>query len=83
VKDVETAETLVAREDVGGDVAQRVPYVKTCSRRIGEHVKDIKMRFVGVVGATISMMLAPIILPLGLNFIEVVIHYSLQLTFVQ
>ena len=83
MKDIEAAQTFVTRENVGGDVAQRMAYVQTCSRRIGEHVEDIKMRFVGLVGATISMMLTPIILPLGLDFVEVVIHCSLQLTFVQ
>lgn len=56
--------------------------MESCSRRIGEHVEDIKMGFVGVVGATIGMLLTPIILPLGLDFVEVIIHVSLQLTFV-
>lgn len=75
VQDVLAEHAVEAREDVGGDVAERVPDVQAGTARVGEHVEDEQMpagvrgdplgvcpgagRVRGVVGAS----LLPAVLP--------------------
>ena len=71
---VEATKPLVAGKDVAGDIAEGMTHMQPCSRGIGEHVQNIIMGLVGHDGATVSVMFAPKILPLGLDFVKVVIH---------
>ena len=48
MKNVETVQTLVARDDIGGGVTFRMSDVQTRAARVGEHVEDIELRFGGI-----------------------------------
>ena len=76
VQDVEALEPLVARVDVRGDVAQRVPDVQARSRRIGEHVQHIEFGPRGVRFHLVGLVRPPAALPFGLDLLEIVLHIS-------
>ena len=79
VQHVESAQAFVACVYVAGDVAERVADMETCSRRIGEHVEHIKMRFRGIVFHMVGLPVAPELLPFGFDFGKIVVHLSLFL----
>ena len=63
MKHIEASQTLVARKDVGCYIAERMAYVKSGSRRVGEHVKHIVLGLVGIDFSLIYIVIAPILLP--------------------
>ena len=73
---VEALLALVARVDVRGDVAQRVPDVQARSRRIGEHVQHIEFGPRGVRFHLVGLVRPPAALPFGLDLLEIVLHMS-------
>ena len=79
VQDVEAFQPLVARVDVRGDVAQRVPDVQPRPRRVGEHVQHIELRTRGVRLDLVGLPLAPALLPLRLDLLEIVLHILFDL----
>ena len=74
VQDVEAFEALVARVDVRGDVAQRMPHVQACARRVGEHVEHVELRPCGVDLDVVGLLVAPALLPAGFDLLEIVVH---------
>ena len=79
VQNVETAQTLVARIDIRGDVAQRVTYVQTCARRIGEHIEDIEFGARRIDLHFVGTALAPLFLPFGFDGSKIVFHNLLYI----
>ena len=43
VQNILAQHSVVAREDIRGDVAQRVPHVQARPGRVGEHVLDVEL----------------------------------------
>ena len=74
VQDVESLEAFVARIDVQGDVAQRMPDVQARSRRIGKHVEDVEFGPRGVRFDAVGLVLSPALLPPGFDLLEIVLH---------
>ena len=75
MQDVETLQTLVARINIAGNVAEGMSYMQTCSRRIGKHIEHIELG-TGIVNITlVGVMITPILLPLFLYFFIVIIHF--------
>ena len=77
VEDVETLEPLVARVDVGSDVAQRMAHVQPGARGVGEHVQDVELGARGVDSYAVGAALLPALLPFGFDLSEIVFHYLL------
>ncbi len=80
VKHIESAQTFVARENVGGNVTEGVTDVQPCSRGVGEHVEHIEFRALGVDFSAVGMVIFPILLPALLYIFVVIFHikcYSL------
>ena len=74
VQHVATAHAFVARDDVRGRVALGMANVQSRARRIGEHIKDVVLRLRrNIIGAERALLL-PEGLPLGLDFMEVVVY---------
>ncbi len=74
VEHVEATLALVAGIYVAGDVAQGVTHVQAGSRRVGEHVEHIVLLAAGVLRHLVGLLLHPRLLPLFLNFSEIVVH---------
>ena len=74
VQHVEAFLALVARNDVAGDVAQRMPYMQARSARVREHVEHIVLRFARVVLHAVGAALAPFLAPLPLYVLVLVAH---------
>ena len=74
VEHVETFQPFVTGIDVRSNISQRVTYVQTCTRRIGEHVQYVVFGFLLVFGNLVDVMLFPVLLPLFLYFFEIVFH---------
>ena len=74
VQHVEALLPFVAGVDVGSDVAKGVTDVQSRTRRIGEHIQNIELRFAGILGHMVDILLAPYLLPAFLNFSKIVIH---------
>ena len=81
VQHVEALQALVAREDIAGDIAQRVPHVQSGSGRIGKHVQHIEFRLRGIFHHAEGLVCGPAGLPLALNRFEIVIHYTIFSSF--
>ena len=77
MQDVEALETLVTREDVAGDVSQRMPDMQAGPGGIREHVQDIKLRFGSILPGPEGLLRRPTGLPLLLDFSEIVFHMCL------
>ena len=57
------------------DVSERVAYMQTGSRRIGEHVEYVELLFVRVFSGVVGLVCHPLGLPFLLDFSEIVFHY--------
>ncbi len=70
VKHVETVHALVARDDIGGGVTFRVPYVQPRATRIWEHVEHVVLRPVArwLVRCAKRLISLPERLPLRFDF---------------
>ena len=75
IKSFQTFETTV---NIRGNIAKWMPYVKTCSRWVGEHVQHIKFWFRGVYLCFVSFVLLPIGLPFLFYCSEIVFHNDLK-----
>ena len=71
---VESFKPLVAGKDVTGDIAQRVAYVESGTRRIREHVQYVELRPGAVFPGLECALFGPPGLPLLLDCPEIVIH---------
>ena len=74
VQDIEPALALVPRDDVRGDVAERVSDMEAGSTRVREHVEDVVLGLVGHFLGPIGALFRPLCPPLGLDGLEVVFH---------
>ena len=74
VENVETLQPLVARIDVGGNIAKGMTHVEPGTGRVGEHVQNIVLLLSRVLDNLVCSVVDPRLLPLLLNFSEVVIH---------
>ncbi len=74
VQHVEAALAFVPAVDIRGDIAQRMAYVQTGTRRIREHVQHIVVRFVRLITYSIGIGIVPRLLPFLLNVAKVVFH---------
>ena len=74
VQHVEAALAFVAAVDIRGNIAQRMAYVQTGTRRIREHVQHIVVRFVRLITYSIGIGIVPRLLPFLLNVAKVVFH---------
>src|SRR5699024_7015907 len=76
---IESLMAFVAGYNIAGNIAQRMSYVKSCSRGIGKHVQDVKRWFwrcfvsCWVVGFE-RLIFFPIALPFGLDCIKIIPH---------
>ena len=67
---------LVACVYVGGDIAQRMSHMESCTRRIGKHVEYIVLGLIGLLCDVVGLAFCPAALPLLLYLLEVVFHFS-------
>ena len=74
VEHIEAFQPFVSCINIRGDIAQWVTYVQARTRGIREHIQDIEFRLIVVNINLIDFVVAPILLPLFLDFVEVVIH---------
>ena len=74
VENVEAAQALVARVDVGSDVAERVPHVKARSRGIGKHVEHVELGPRGILGHVVRLLRRPGLLPFLFYLFEIIVH---------
>ena len=74
VQHIESAQTLVTRIDIRSDVTQRVAYVQTRTRRIGEHIEDIEFGTRRIDLHFVGTALAPLFLPFGFDGSKIVFH---------
>ena len=74
IKYIETLKSFETCKNVRSNISKRVSYVQSCSRWIGEHVKNIEFLFVTVFIHTISVVFFPPLLPLLLNVVKIVCH---------
>ena len=74
VEHVEALQALVACVDVRCDIAKRMAYVQTGSRRVGEHVEYVELLLCRVLSGVVSLVLHPLALPSLFYFSEVVFH---------
>ncbi len=74
VQHVKAFQAFVPRENISGDVAQRVPYVQARARRIREHVQHIIFGLIAFIIDFINMMVVPKLFPLFLNITGIVFH---------
>ena len=74
MEDVEALQTLVAREDVAGDVSQGMTHMQTCSRGVREHVKNIVLgtRRIGL--NMVHALVGPLFLPFRFYCFMIVFH---------
>ena len=77
VQDVVALHSFVAAEDIGGGVALGVADVQTRAGRVGEHVEDVELRFIGEVFGAEGAVGLPVRLPLRLDFAERVLALDL------
>jgi hypothetical protein len=49
-------------------------HMKACAGRIGEHVEDVILRLVRLVGSLESLMVLPVLLPFFLDVSEIILH---------
>ena len=75
VEHVESVETLVACIDIACYVAKRVTNMKTCARRVGEHVEHIEFLAFRVLSDLVGLLFNPVFLPSFLDVSKVVFHY--------
>ena len=78
IKHIESLQPFVAGINVAGDIAQRMTHVQSCSRRIGEHVEHVVLRFAFVFNNMIGLVVDPSLLPFFFNFPEIVLHYLMS-----
>ena len=71
---IEAAQSLVARNDVAGDVAERMPNVQACATGIREHVERIELRLGQVVLDAVGLVGPPLLPPLSLQVLVLVSH---------
>ena len=81
VQHVEALLPLVAGIDVRCDITQRVTYVQTRSRGIGEHVEYVEFRPCGVDFDVVGFIVPPALLPAGFDLSEVVFHSLMRSLF--
>ena len=74
VQHVEALVPLVARHDVAGDVAQRVPHVQAGPARVGEHVQHVELGAGEVLVHPVGVPFPPGLLPFALDRGVVVLH---------
>ena len=79
VQHIESFQALVPGINVRSNVAQRMPHVKPCPRRIGKHVKHVKFRLSRVNVHFIGSVLFPELLPLLFGFFKIIFHKAFQL----
>ena len=60
--------------NIRGNVAQRMSHVQASSRRIRKHIQDIEFRLTVVNINLIDFVVAPVLLPLLLDFGKVIVH---------
>src|SRR5436190_289396 len=76
MKNVETVQPFVARDDVGGGITFRMADMQTGAARVGEHVEDVELRFGRIeflfarIGRVKRARFVPDRLPLRLDLIE-------------
>jgi|GEM_PF-3412013 len=75
VQHVEALGPFVTRENIGGDVAQRMPHVQPRPGRIGEHVQHVVLRLSPVFRSPERAVLRPEFLPFPLDRSVVVVHF--------
>ena len=78
MQDIETLQAFVSGIYVARDVSERVSHVKSRSRRIGKHIKDIKFGLGAVFRDFVCTFSGPLLLPLAFYFFEIVFHIILQ-----
>ncbi len=80
MQNVKSLGALVTTNDVRRRVAFRMAYVKTRSRRIGEHVQAIILGLCHVCSGLESLLRIPIGLPLGFDLLRIVFrHFRLRI----
>ena len=73
VQHVPAPHPLVAGDDIGRDIALGMTHVEPGSRRVREHIEDVKLGLGGVDVRTKGLVLAPVSLPFlfdGLVIVE-------------
>jgi hypothetical protein len=73
---IESLQKFEARDNVGGDVSQWMPYVEACPRGIGKHVQGIEFGTVRIYRCFKGSLFLPILLPFLLNFPKVVLRHD-------
>ena len=71
---IEALQSFVAGINVRSNVSQRVTHMQSRTRRIREHIQDIKFLLRFVFRNLVGLVLHPPFLPLLFNFPEIVLH---------
>ena len=71
---IESFQSLVASKNIAGNVAQRMPHMKSGSRGIRKHIEHIIFGFVVIDFTAIRMVVAPPLLPFLFNFAKIIFH---------
>ena len=74
MKHVVAAQALKARVDIGGNVSQWMAHMQAGTRWVGEHIENVELGSTTIYLNVKSLVLAPVALPLLLNFRKIVIH---------
>ena len=77
VEYVVALQTLEAGVDVAGDISQRMAHMEARTTGVREHIEDVELLFALVLGYFIGLVGLPIVEPFLLNFLKVIIHWSL------
>ena len=75
VQHIKAFESFITRNNVRSNVAQRVSYVQTCSRRVRKHVEDVILGFTVVNFSLVGLVFFPKLLPFFFNFAVIVFHF--------
>lgn len=71
MQDRVTLHSLEAGDHIGGYIPKRMSDMKSCPRRVGEHIQDIIFRNSGIdTGGAVSAVLQPMGLPFAVDFLE-------------
>ena len=73
---IESLQLFVAAHDVGGDVAERMPDVETCPRRVREHIQRVKFWLVRTVFHPVYLLFFPVFLPFPLDVAVMIIGHE-------
>ena len=74
VKHIVSLQSFETCENIGSDIPERVTYVKPGTRRIGEHIKNIKFLLILIFNNFVGFVFLPSLLPLLFNLVKIVCH---------